>query len=314
MNPKDGYISYIINPKSGSNSRKIVSREFKNYLVSKGFDVRCSVTKSLEHARQLANEAAVDFDCAMVAAVGGDGTIREIAHGLEGSDKPLFMVPSGTENLLAHEMGFDGGVKPLIEVFEKEYKRPLDLGCINGQCFACIAGFGFDADVVKRVAAKREGHINHFAYFWPIWRTFWHYKFPVLKVEIDGETVFEDRGLVFVGNISHYAIGLEIAKNADFSDGLLDVCIFKCANRFSLIKISLLTMFKQHLRSKQTTYLRGKNIKVSSPAANMCSEIDGDPGPDLPAEIEIIPSAVNVMAIEGGKPVGLRTRILRAIG
>ena len=151
--------------------------------------------------------------------------------GLEGTDKPMLIMPCGTENLLASELGFDEKAETLIKVFEEGYIRPLDLGKADGRCFTSIAGFGFDGDVVKRVNELRHGHIHHLDYFYPIWRTFWDYKFPPIKVVCDGEEIFDGQGLVFVGNISRYAIGLQILHYADYGDGLLDVCIYKCASQ-----------------------------------------------------------------------------------
>ena len=167
MKPEDGYIAYIVNPKSGASSQKLLSRGFERYLIDKGFDVRVNRTSSLEHACELATEAAVDYDCKLVVAVGGDGTIREIAHGLEGSDKILLIVPAGTENLLASELGFDEKLKTMIKTFEAGYTRPLDLGRANGRCFTSIAGFGFDGEVVQNVHGERDGHIDYSDYFWP---------------------------------------------------------------------------------------------------------------------------------------------------
>ena len=314
MKPEDGYIAYIVNPKAGATSSRLVGRQFERYLVDKDFRLKVSLTASLEDACELATEAAVDYDCALVVAVGGDGTVREVAHGLEGSDKPLIIVPCGTENLLANELGFDEKFKTTIRTFEAGYIRPLDMGSANGKCFTSIAGFGFDGEVVRRVSKQRKGHIDHSDYFWPIWRTFWDYKFSVMKVEVDGEEVFDGPGLVFVGNISRYVLGLQVLHYADFSDGLLDVCIYKCASQVHLIKHSVMTILKQHAYSADVVYRQSKNISVSSDATNIETEIDGDPGPALPIQIKVIPQAVNVMVPEGAKPAGIRTRIVRALG
>ncbi len=314
MNPDDGYIAYIVNPKSGATSSKLTGRQFEEYLVKKGFEVRSSLTASLDDACELATDAAVDYDCAMVVVVGGDGTVREVAHGLEGSDKPLLIVPCGTENLLANELGFDEKLKTIIKTFEAGYTRPLDLGSANGKCFTSIAGFGFDGQVVKRVSQQRHGHIDYFDYFWPIWRTFWGYRFEAMRVEVDGEEIFDGRGLVFVGNISRYALGLQILHYADFGDGLLDVCIYKCRSQVHLLKHSAKTALKRHAGSGDVIYRQGKNITVSSEQANIETEIDGDPGPALPVQIEVIPQAVNCIVPEGAKPAGIRTRIIRALG
>ena len=314
MKPDDGYIAYIVNPKSGASSSKLTSRQFEQYLVKRGFEVRASLTASLDNACELATDAAVDYDCAMVVVVGGDGTVREVAHGLEGSDKPLLIVPGGTENLLANELGFDEKIRTILRTFEAGYIRPLDLGSANGKCFTSIIGFGFDGQIVKRVSERRDGHIDHFSYLGPIWRTFWTYKFAPMKVEVEGEEIFNGRGLVFVGNISRYAVGLQVLHNADFGDGLLDVCVYKCASRVHLVKHSVMTVLKQHATGGDVVYRQGKNINVSSQSSGIATEIDGDPGPDLPIQIKVIPQAVNVMVPEGAKPAGIRTRIIRAIG
>jgi diacylglycerol kinase (ATP) len=314
MKPDDGYIAYIVNPKSGASSSKLASRWFEQYLIKKGFEVRASLTASLDNACELATDAAVDYDCAMVVVVGGDGTVREVAHGLEGSDKPLLIIPCGTENLLANELGFDEKLKTILRTFDAGYIRPLDLGSANGKCFTSIVGFGFDGQIVKLVSERRDGHIDYFDYINPIWRTFWTYKFDPMKVEVEGEEIFNGRGLVFVGNISRYAMGLQVLHNADFGDGLLDVCIYKCASRLHLIKHSLMTILKQHATSGDVVYRQGKNITVSSQIPDILTEIDGDPGPALPIQIKVIPQAVNVMVPEGARPAGIRTRIIRAIG
>jgi YegS/Rv2252/BmrU family lipid kinase len=313
MKPDDGYIAYILNPKSGASGSEAVGRQFEQYLLGRGFDVKLSLTTSLADACELATDAAVDYDCAMAVVVGGDGTVREVAHGLEGSDRPLLIVPSGTENLLANELGFDERLKTVIKAFEAGCIRSLDLGRTNGRCFTSIVGFGFDGRVVERVSRRRSGHIDYFDYFWPIWRTFWDYKFHPMKVEVDGEKVFDGRGLVFVGNISRYALGLKILANADFGDGLLDVCIYRCACRTHLVKHSVMTILKQHMHCRDVIYRQGSRITVSSDSKDIKTEIDGDPGPALPVEIEVIPHAVNCVVPEGARPAGIRTRIIRAL-
>ena len=313
MKPEDGYIAFIVNPKAGSSSSKPTGRRFAAYLRRRGFSVRTNPTMYMEHARELAERVSIEYDCALIVAVGGDGTVREVAHGLEGSNKPLLMIPQGTENLLASELGFDEKLETLIRTFEAEYTKPLDLGRTNGRCFTSIAGFGFDGQVVDRVHRSRAGHITHLDYLWPIWRSLSEYKFRPMKVTVDGEEIFNDRGLVFVGNISRYSVGLKILEQADFSDGLLDVCIYKCASRRQLAKHSILTFFKGHSKSSDTIYRQGKDIHISSEYTDILTQIDGDPGPPLPAHITVIPSAVNVIVPEGAKPAGIRTRIIRAL-
>ncbi len=314
MKPQDGSICFIVNPKSGASSNKRLANGFRAYLEQHGYDIRLEYTDSLEHGCQLAQQAGADDRCTLVVTAGGDGTIREIVHGLSGSKKPLLIIPCGTENLLANELGFDVRLETIIRAFEHGQIRALDLGKANQQHFTSIAGFGFDGKVVQRVHAARKGHISHLTYFWPIWRTFWDYDFPAMKVVVDEKEFFNGRGLVFVGNISRYAIGLEILHKADYSDGLLDVCVFRCANCWSLLKHAALTAMKQTHRCKNTFYTQGRLVRVESERENLPTELDGDPGPAMPVDISIIPQAIQVLVPPGAKPAGIRTRIWRMIG
>lgn len=314
MNPKDGSIHLIINPNSGASSNKRLISGFRAYLEQKGYRTHWQLTQSLEHGCQLAQQAAADPDCAVIVGAGGDGTIREIVHGLSGSQKPLLILPCGTENLLANELGYDVKLETVIRAFEHGQLRPLDLGKANSQHFTSIAGFGFDGKVVHRVHTIRKGHISHLTYFWPIWRTFWDYDFAPMKVTVDGKPFFEGKGLVFIGNISRYAIGLQILKNADYSDGLLDVCVMECGSCWRLLRHAACTVLKRHLRSKSTFYAQAKTIRIESPVSGIPTELDGDPGPDLPMDISVIPHAIEVMVPPGAKPAGIRTRLRRMIG
>jgi len=314
MKPEDGYIAFIVNPKSGASSGKRPYRIFQKYLRAQDYVLKVHPTTSLDNAYDVAKTACADQACSMVIVTGGDGTVRKVVHGMVGSTKPLMIIPGGTENLLASELGYDERVSTLISAFEGSYTRPLDLCTINGHSFTCIAGFGFDGEVVERVCKRREGHIDYFDYADPLWQTFWNYKFRPLCVTLDGEEIFNGPGLAFVGNVTRYATGLQILRNADFGDGLLDVCIYKCAHRPHLVKHSLMTVLKRHARCRDVIYRQGKNVTVSSAYTRIKTEVDGDPGPALPAEIRIIPQAISVLVPKEAKPAGIRTRILRAIG
>ena len=315
MNPRDGYIALIANPKSGaSSSHKRLRRSFREYLNSKGYEVRLLKTESLGHASELASEVHQDQTCQMVVVAGGDGTVREVVQGLVGSSKPLMIIPSGTENLLASELGFGNKLETLIQTFEDGYIRPLDLLTLNGKCFTCVSGFGFDGDVMDRVTKMRDGHIDYFDYASPLWQTFWSHTFYPIKVELDGEVIYDDLGMAVVGNATRYALGLSVLRHADVSDGLLDVCILKCRYRPHLVKHYLTILFKRHTRCSDVIYQQGKHVKISSPSKKIKTQVDGDPGPPLPADIHIMPGAIQVMVPKEFKPEGTWKRLLRLLG
>jgi len=314
MKPQDGYIQYIVNPKAGASSSKWLVSQFKDYLTGRGYDVRVAFTESLEHACELATRGAVDFDCALVVGAGGDGTLREILHGLEGTNALFLPIPCGTENLLANELGFDLHLQTLIDAFEGDCIKSLDLGVVNGQCFTSVAGFGFDGAVIERLHRTRTGHISHLSYFWPIWRTFWEHRFPAMQVIADDKEIFNDRGMVFVGNLSRYAVGLNICRHADFGDGLLDVCIFRCHDQARLIGHSINVLLKRHTRTQNVIYTQCRSVQVTPADGPIYCQIDGDPGPVLPAQIRVLEQAIRVLVPPGAKPAGVRTRLKRMIG
>lgn len=285
---------FIINPKSGFNLDIAGVRHMRNYLRQKGHKLQLELTRSLEHAGQLARQA-VAAGAVTVVVVGGDGTVRTVVDAIAGSEVPILIIPCGTENLLATELGLDGSVKQTLETLEHGILRKLDLARANDRYFMAIVGVGFDAEVVRRVHQVRSGHITHFNYIWPICRTFWEYHFAPMRVEVDGELVCDEPALVFVSNIPRYAVGLGISLDADLSDGLLDLCIYKCNSRLRLLSHSLLTVMRTSHMSKLTLRRQCREINISSSDPNVLVQIDGDPGPSLPLNIKVIPAAAQIL-------------------
>ncbi|MBN1765211.1 MAG: NAD(+)/NADH kinase [Sedimentisphaerales bacterium] len=284
----------IVNPKSGSNINIGEMGRLCDYLRAQGNMVQIEMTRSLLHAGELA-ELACRAGADVIVVAGGDGTVRTVFEAMVGRDIPVLIVPCGTENLLACELGLDGSFESSIKTLEHGIIRHLDMGLANNRYFMAIAGIGFDGEVIRRVHSRRSGHITPADYVWPICRTFWEYKIPHLHVEADGELVCDEPGLAFVSNISRYAIGLGITPEADMGDGLLDLCIYKCRRRLRLLAHSLLTVLKTSHISKKVLRLQCREIVIKSPVADTPVQLDGDPGPDLPLKIEINPSAVQVL-------------------
>lgn len=309
-----GYIAFIVNPNAGDGNDSKVIRGFKERLRQEGCTVKNLTTQASGHARELAYFAAQDSSCSLVIAAGGDGTIREVVEGLSEKNKPLMVVPCGNENLLANELGLPSNPDKLFDIFREQKTVRLDLGVANGKKFMCIAGVGFDAEVIKRVSRKRSGHISHRDYVVPIWNTFWFHHFPTLEVSIDGEEAFSGRGFCVVGNISKYAAGIAMHCRADCSDGLLDVVIYKCRSWPRMLKHSINTIVGRHAGRGDVIYRQGRSVVISSPEKDVATEIDGDPGPQLPMHIEVIPGAVEVMTNPTAHPAGMMKRLFRSFG
>ena len=263
-------------------------------LAQMDYEVRTEGTRHAGHAIELARQAGKG-SADLVAVVGGDGTVAEVANGLAHSNTPLLIVPAGTENIIATELGLSNAAAQMDLLLKQGRNHPVDMGCVNGRYFLAILGAGFDAEVVHRVHRTRQGHISHLSYFWPIWRTLWEHKFPALRVTADGEELFDAPGLVFVGNTARYATGLRILRDAKFDDGLLDLCVYPCSGQLRLILHSLNTTLRIHPERRSVIYRRCRNIEISSSVPSVPVQVDGDPGGTLPAKIEVHPGALNLL-------------------
>ncbi|MCF7957240.1 MAG: diacylglycerol kinase family lipid kinase [Phycisphaerae bacterium] len=289
-----GDYQLIVNPKSGSHLNISGIRALRDRLRQLGHRVELTLTESLEHAGILAGEAVARGVSGVIVA-GGDGTVRDVVDAMAGSTIPILIVPSGTENLLATDIGLDGGLERSLSALAGGQVRNLDLGNANGRHFMAIAGIGFDGEIIRRTHAVRSGHVSPMDYVWPICQTFWGYQFPSIRVEADGDVLCDEPALVFVCNIARYAVGLRLSPDADCGDGELDVCIYRCRNRLQLLRHSVHTVLKRSGRGSDVIRKRCKRLNISSETGGVPVQLDGDPGPELPLTIEVIPRAARLL-------------------
>ncbi|HOB75561.1 MAG TPA: diacylglycerol kinase family lipid kinase [Phycisphaerae bacterium] len=284
-------IHVIINPIAGAFKQASALKHLLSRLRGEGFIVEALTTAAGGDAWRLAAEASVRADA--VVAVGGDGTVCEVANGLTGSTVPLIIWPTGTENLVAKSLGFKPDADRVVACLTRGHNRPLDVGVANGRSFLVVAGVGFDAEVVQRLVRTRQGHITHLSYTLPIWRTFWEHRFPAVRVFNEGRLFWEGQGMVFLGNMSRYALGLPVVRDARPDDGLLDLCIFTCRQRRQLIAHSLRTLVKRHIEHPDVRYARVRQVRIES-AVPVPVQLDGDPAGLLPLDVSIRAGAIRV--------------------
>ena len=235
---------------------------------------------------------------------GGDGTASEVASGLAGADVPMVVCPIGTENLLATELGMPSDPRKIVEILQTGEVVECDVGRINGRDFLLIIGVGFDGEVVRRLSAGRTGHISHLSYFWPIWRTFWEHDFPRMRITVEGQEIFDDYGLAFVGNISRYAVGLRICRDALYDDGLLDLVVFSCRQQTALLLHAAWTLLRRHPLKGNVVYRRFRHARIETESP-VVSQVDGDIGPDTPLDISVSPKRIKLIVPAPQRPWGL---------
>lgn len=289
---RDLPVHLVVNPHSGYGGGHIILGEMRHEMRRAGLRiVEYTTTGPGDATRYVQN---LPGKAAAVFVWGGDGTVSEVAAGLVGTDLPILCSQAGTENLLAKELKIPGDPRRLIDVLLHGETVDCDVGYINGRSFMLIIGIGFDGEVVRRLASSRRGHISHLSYFWPLWRTFWEHRFPRLRVTSGDEMIFDDLGLAFVGNISRYAVGLRICRDARFDDGMLDLVIFRCREQAKLMLHAGWTLLRRHPLKGDVLYRRVKDIRIESDRPT-ASEVDGDPGPELPLNIAMADGRVRLI-------------------
>ena len=285
-------VHLVINPKSGYGGQRLVVADLNAALRQAGLEVIEYTTRWANDATEYARTIRTPNTAVLVW--GGDGTVNEVANGLAGTDVPIVPCPAGTENLLAKELQVPGEPHRIAQLLKTGRIVNCDVGIINGKNFLLIIGIGFDGEVVRRLSSTRTGHISHLSYFWPLWRTFWEHDFPRLRVVADGVEVFNDVGMAFVGNISRYAVGLRICRDAHFDDGLLDLVVFGCREQSNLLLHAAYTLLRLHPLKGDVVYRRFKHVRFETDHP-VPSQVDGDVGPNTPLDISVGPTQVKLL-------------------
>jgi len=292
----------IFNPTAGARD---VHRELERvmaYLESCGWQLALRETRSRGDATAFAREAAATGFHA-VFVVGGDGTINETVNGLVGSEVALGLLPSGTGNVWALELGLPipspvhwhpllGAAKAMLA----GQVRRVDVGRAGERHFLLWAGVGLDAAVTEQIeprprAKKRLGSLAYVVAAVLVAKDFTGTR---VEVNVDGQQVRARALLIVVSNTQLYGRILRIASQARLDDGLLDVCIFKGFGFPSAVRHALRVLAGQHLHDPQVVYRQGRQVSISA-AQPMAVHVDGDPVGHTPITLEIVPRALNII-------------------
>ncbi len=276
-------ILFIVNPISGKVNKSRICSE----LESLGY--RVVYTEYSGHAEEIARLASEHT----VVAVGGDGTVNEVARGVISSGKTLGIIPSGSGDGLALHLGISRNFEKALDTVVNGTPHTIDVGTINGRLFVSVCGVGFDALVSERFAKSgRRGLVSYIEQGIGTWREFKPEKY---HITVDGRTWENEAALITVGNSSQWGNDARITPLADVSDGILDLTVADMFNTLEIPHLACLLMTGHLDKSSRIHCYRGKNIKIqrkhSGPA-----HADGDwfeAGTQI--DIHVIPGALNVM-------------------
>ncbi len=217
-------ILFVINPISGGRAKYNFPEKIDKYLDKTKFEYECVFTEYHGHGSVLAAEA-IKNGADILVAVGGDGTINEVASEVDGTDKLMGIIPFGSGNGLARSLGIPVGDVQAIRRINNFHVSKIDTGTFNGKKFFNMAGVGFDAQISSRFAENiKRGLIN---YIKIVFSEVSNYDCQDYHLTIDGKEYEFKAFMISIANSSQYGNNAHISPFASLEDGLLDICIVK---------------------------------------------------------------------------------------
>lgn len=286
-------ILFIINPISGGKDKLKIPALIDAHLDREKFNPNFSFTEYVGHASEIAEEAAnKNFD--VIVAVGGDGTINEVAAKVMQYDKILGIIPFGSGNGLARYMKIP--LKPVqaIQLINEGKAGLIDTGRFNGKAFFNMAGMGFDAHISSVFAGNKSRGLS--GYLKLGFREVLSYRPQTYRLIIDGKEYIREAVVLSIANSSQYGNNAHIAAGASITDGLLDVCVIP---QFPLYKLPVLAYEMLNAKTDQSDLveiIRGKEIRILR-SQDDAIHIDGEPffmGREI--EVSVAPLSLNIIS------------------
>lgn len=278
-------ILFVVNPISGTTDKSSLPDVIKDNLDDSRFDCSIALTNGAGHASQLAREAAqqgVDI----VVAVGGDGTVNEVARAITHSNTALGIIPCGSGNGLARHLLLPMDVRKSIDIINKCEIHSLDYGLINEMPFFCTCGMGFDAFIsLKFAMAGKRGPIT---YAENVLKEGLKYKPETYTIETESGKERHKAFLISCANASQYGNNAYIAPQASMSDGLLDVIIMEPFDIIEAPQISIDLFNKTLDKNSKIKTFKAKSLHIHREGPGVI-HYDGDPvmtGADVDISIE----------------------------
>ncbi len=266
------HLVFIINPKSGVERQKLIQAAINTHIDKQKYTHEIMHTQYAKHGTELAREAAKAGAFAVVA-VGGDGSVNDVAAGLVGTNTALAIIPKGSGNGMARTMEIPLKIDGAMQVINRGKVDTMDIAYANDKFFMSNAGVGFDALISKKFAKSEKRGLA--IYSWLVTKYLWLYKEWHWRITVDGEQINERAFLVNIANGKQFGYNFKIAPHADWQDGLLEVVIIK---RFPKILGSALVLRALNgtiTNSPYVKHYRGKEITIVHPDLKLM-QTDGD--------------------------------------
>lgn len=285
-------IVFIMNPISGTVKKAGIPKLIDGMLDKELFNYTVASTLHAGHATQLAREAMAN-GADIVVAVGGDGTVNEVARAIVNSDTALGIMPCGSGNGLARHLLIPMDLKESIRILNLCEIHQLDYGTINQHPFFCTCGMGFDAFISMKFAkAGKRGPVT---YMENVLREGLKYQPETYEIKDEGGTGMYKAFLVSCANASQYGNNAYIAPQASMSDGLLDVIIMEPFDILDAPQISVDMFCKTLDKNSKIKTFRSKKLSIHRSKPGLI-HYDGDAVmADEDVEVELISKGIKVI-------------------
>jgi diacylglycerol kinase (ATP) len=254
-------IAFIINPASGKSRNKKLTKWIHENIDPRKFEPDIIESKKPGEATEIAAER-VSGGCRVVVAVGGDGTVNEVARSLINTDTLLAIIPTGSGNGLARHLKIPLSPGKAIRLINQMTWRRMDYATVNNVPFFCTTGVGFDAMVGNIFARQRKRGLV--TYMKIILAEFYKYKLHQYRIEMNGDMVEREAFLITIANSSQYGNNAYIAPGADVEDGLLDLCIISKFPNYKVWELGIRMATKKLPSSPYYEVFKVKEAKISS--------------------------------------------------
>jgi diacylglycerol kinase (ATP) len=284
----------ITNPSSGAGGFKRELPLIVESIRGMGIEVVEMPTQETGDATRLAREAvAGGFDAVVV--IGGDGTVNEAVNGVAGSEVPLAIIPTGTVNVLALELGIPLDPPDACRLLTEGSVSWIDLGLAGERYFALMAGIGMDAAVVAGMNPTLKRALKEAAFVVQGVATLLTREEPLLIVETPDRRV--EGYFIVIGNSSNYGGAFGITPHADMRDGLLDVCVLKDRSFLTTAWYWIAALTNSHVNHPAVEYFRTETacIAVADGESEVLVQTDGEVAGHLPIDCRIAPRALRVI-------------------
>lgn len=250
------------------------------------------VPKSRKAPKRL--KRALDEGAELVFAWGGDGTVQRCIDVLAGTGTPLAIVPAGTANLLATNLGIPMDIEKAVETGLAGARRAIDVGRLNGERFGVMAGAGLDAAMIRDADGGLKDRVGRIAYVWTGARNMGMKPFTA-KIRVDGATWFDDRtSCLLVGNVGNLFGGIEAFEDARPDDGMLELGVVTAESATEWARTFLRTAVGSTARSPFVRMTRARSIEVKL-SRKVLYELDGGDRERVKSlEIDVEPGAIEI--------------------